>query len=213
MIFFLIYRSATPPGVALYPVRHGGHLRRGVPTNLLKDHHGYGTILLVINMEKPRRKPNRIRDYNYSQNGAYFITVCTQSRRKILSEITVGTPLLGCPQEPCLKLLRHGWIADKVIRQLDSFYDHLSVDKYVIMPDHIHFLITVYGACECPETEQPERTSVISRFVGTFKRFCNRECGENIWQSRYYDHVIRNQQDYNEIWEYIDNNPRKWIMR
>jgi REP element-mobilizing transposase RayT len=57
-----------------------------------------------------------------------------------------------------------------------------------------------------------KRTSVIARFVGTFKRFCNKEYGENIWQSRYYDPVIRNQQDYNEIWEYIENNPRKWAL-
>ena len=56
------------------------------------------------------------------------------------------------------------------------------------------------------------RTSEIARFVGTFKRFCNKEYGENIWQSRYYDHVIRNQQDYNEIWEYIENNPTKWAI-
>ena len=64
-----------------------------------------------------------------------------------------------------------------------------------------------------PERGVPTpRTSVIARFVGTFKRFCNKEYGQNIWQARYYDHVIRNQQDYDETWEYIDNNPRKWMM-
>ena len=55
-------------------------------------------------------------------------------------------------------------------------------------------------------------TALVPHFVSTFKRFCNQEYGENIWQSRYYDHIIRNQRDYDEIWEYIDNNPRKWML-
>lgn len=168
-------------------------------------------------MELPTRKPNRIGDYDYSQNGAYFITVCTQARNKILSKIFVGTPVPGCPQEPYTELLWHGKIAEKYIRQMNAFYDHLSVDKYVIMPDHIHLLITVYDPDGHPgrgvRTKNSIRTSVIARFVSTFKRFCNKEYGGNIWQGRYYDHVIRNQQDYDEIWQYIENNPRKWLIQ
>ena len=181
-----------------------------------------GKISLVMDMEKPQRKPNRIENYDYSQNGAYFITICTQERKKILSKISVGTPLPGCPEKtypdsghpgtgvPTIELLRYGEIADKFIRQMDAFYNHLSVAKYVIMPDHIHLLITIHNGH--PRTGVPTRTSAIGRFVGTFKRFCNKEYGENIWQSRYYDHVVRNQQDYNEVWEYIENNPIKWAI-
>jgi len=177
-------------------------------------------------MNLPQRKSNRISEYNYSQNGAYFITICTYNRMEILSTITVGTPLPGCPQEPGLEysvrsphveLSGYGIIADKVIRQMDVFYDHLSVEKYVIMPDHIHLLIRIYGVDGHPgrgvPTKASEKSSVIARFVGTFKRFCNKEYEENIWQERYYDHVIRNQQDYDEIWQYIDNNPRKWLIQ
>ena len=160
-----------------------------------------------MKMERPNRKPNRIEEYDYSQNGAYFITVCTQDRKKILSSISVGTSLPGCP----IQLMHHGVIADKYIRQLDSFYDYLAVDKYVIMPDHIHLLITIHDG-HLSSGVPTKRTSVIARFVGTFKRFCNKEYGENIWQGRYYDHVVRNQQDYDEIWEYIENNPLKWAM-
>ena len=163
-------------------------------------------------MDLPQRKLNRIHDYDYSQNGAYFVTICTQDRKPILSEISVGTPLPGCPQEP-LKLLWHGEIADKYIRQMDSFYDYLSVDRYVIMPDHIHFLISIHGhPGRGVPTKAVERSSEIARFIGTFKRFCNKEYGQNIWQGRYYDHVIRNQQDYDETWEYIENNPQKWVI-
>ena len=163
-------------------------------------------------MEQPQRKPNRIPDYDYSQNGAYFVTICTQGRKPVLSKISVGTPVPGCPQIPVLDLLPCGKITDQYIRQLDAFYNHISVDKYVIMPDHIHLLLTINEPVGHPGRGVPTRTSVIARFVGTLKRFCNKEYGENIWQSRYYDHVIRNQRDYNEVWEYIENNPRKWRL-
>ena len=175
---------------------------------------------MVINMENP----NRIAGYDYSQSGAYFVTICTQDRKKILSKISVGTPLPGCPQiphdenghpgtgVPTVELLWHGEIANQYIRQMDAFYEYLSVDQYMIMPDHIHLLITIHKANGHPERGVPTRTSEIARFVGTFKRFCNKEYGSNIWQSRYYDHVIRNQQDYNEVWEYIENNPTKWAI-
>ena len=159
-------------------------------------------------MEFTQRKNHRLDGCVYNQDGTYFITICTQDRKKILSRISEDSQVLS-PE-----LLPHGEIADKYIRQMDSFYGYLSVDKYVIMPDHIHFLITVHQGEGHPGRGVPtERTSIISRFVGTFKRYCNKEYGGNIWQSRYYDHVIRNQQDYNEIWEYIEYNPQKWIIQ
>lgn len=132
-----------------------------------------------------------------------------------LSAIHVGTGIPDCPKT---KLLRYGEIADKYINQLNDFYDNISVDKYIIMPDHIHLLITIFnGQSRTPVTtdinlEIDNKNSVISKFVNTLKRFCNKEYGENIWQPRYYDHIIRNQQDYNETWEYIESNLQKWIL-
>ena len=165
-------------------------------------------------MDLLQRKQNRIPAFNYSETGAYFIPVCTHERKKLLSEILVGTAVPGCPQETVfVRLLPYGIVADRYIRQMNAFYDVLSVDKYVIMPDHIHFLITVHGQ---PGTAVPakdnNRNASIARFVGSLKRFCNKEYGKNIWQRSYYDHVVRNQQDYDEIWQYIENNPRKWAM-
>ena len=177
---------------------------------------GTETRLLQIgkdgdNMELPTRKPNRIPGFDYSQNGAYFITICTKNRMRILSEITVGTPVPGCPAN--LRLLPYGEIADQHIRQMNAFYEAVSVDKYAIMPDHIHLLLRIHNAEGHPGTgASTKRSSVISRFVGTFKRFCNKDFGKNIWQDRYYDHVVRNQQDYDEIWQYIENNPAKWLL-
>ena len=156
-------------------------------------------------MDLQSRKGTRLKEYNYSENGAYFITICTHNRKQILSDIIVGTGVLDCPK---IKLLKYGEIADKYIKQLNDFYDNIAVDKYVIMPDHIHFILIFQNGQS--GTHVPtnvnlkidNKNSVIAKFVSTFKRFCNKEYGENIWQSRYYDHVIRNQTDYNEIWQY-----------
>ncbi|MBQ8868138.1 MAG: transposase [Oscillospiraceae bacterium] len=161
-------------------------------------------------MDLPNRKQNRLQDFDYSQNGAYFVTICVKDRKELLSNVIVGTGVLDCPQ---IQLLKYGVVAEKYINQLNDFYNDISVDKYVIMPDHIHLLLTIInGQSRTPvPTNINNRNSAVAKFVSTFKRFCNKEYGENIWQPRYYDHIIRNQEDYNETWEYIENNPIKWI--
>ena len=83
-------------------------------------------------MELSERKPNRLCEYDYSQNGAYFVTICTQDRKKILSSI-VGDGF-SVPK-PC------GIIAEEFIRQIHVKYPSVAVDNYVIMPDHIHLLL------------------------------------------------------------------------
>ena len=166
-------------------------------------------------MKLPKRKNNRLENYNYSQNGAYFITICIKDRKPILSKI-VGTGVPDCPKTV---FLPYGEIADRYIKKLNIFYDNISVDKYIIMPDHIHLLVSILnGQSRTPvptysNIKTENKNSTISNFVSTFKRFCNKEYGENIWQSRYYDHVIRNQEDYNEIFEYIENNPKKYLLK
>jgi len=151
------------------------------------------------------RRKTRLPEYDYNTPGAYFLTICTDSRRCILSRI-VGTGVLDGPK---IELLPAGKTAAKYIHQLNDFYDNLSVDSYVIMPNHIHILLRVL--------EGPSRTpvptlqnSVVSRFVSTFKRFCNKEYGENIWQARSYDHVIRDLADYDTHLQYIYENPFGW---
>ena len=155
--------------------------------------------------EYKSRKTTRLSGYDYNTPGAYFLTICTKDRRCILSRI-VGTGVLDGPQ---IELLPYGKTASKYIEQLSSYYDDLSVESYVIMPNHVHILLLV--------KEGPSRTpvptlqnSVVSRFVSTFKRFCNKEFGENIWQSRSYDHIIRNQTDFDQHLEYIYKNPFGW---
>ncbi len=165
--------------------------------------------------ELKKRKTPRYQNFDYNSVGVYFLTICTQNRRCILSRI-VGTGVPDCPQT---ELTKYGQIADKYIKQLNDFYNHLSVEEYVIMPNHIHLLLWVKenkntlenGQSRTPVPTNIERAnSTCSQFVSTFKRFCNKEYGENIWQTRFNDHIIRNRKDYEEHVKYIYENPIRW---
>ena len=154
-------------------------------------------------MEKQNRKLNRLEYYDYSQNGAYFVTICTQDRKPVLGTI-VGDGFPGPNQI--------GEIAEEYIRRISEKYSEVTVDRYVIMPDHIHILLRIDG------TGNPSPT--MGNVVGWYKYQVTKQVnllrnmpGEKLFQRSYYDHVIRNQQDYDEIWQYIENKPRKWVIK
>ena len=149
------------------------------------------------------RKRNRLCNYDYGQNGTYFITICTKDRKQILSKIVGdGFPVPNLP----------GRIAEEMIEQVMIRYPSVSVDKYVIMPDHIHLLLRIEGT----GNPSPTLGNVIGWYkYQTTKRINQTDAtqGLQVFQRSYYDHVIRNQQDYDSVWEYIENNPRKWAMK
>ena len=151
-------------------------------------------------MELPTRKPMRLSDYDYSSPGAYFVTVCTANRRCILSDITVGADALGGPR---LQLTDAGIVVEKYILTTERM-PGFHVEKYVIMPNHIHMILRIDNG--------PPRASAptVSDAVGAIKRLVNRRLGQDIWQRSFHEHVIRNENDYCEIAEYIDANPSKW---
>ena len=115
-------------------------------------------------MDRPNRRPNRIPNYDYSQAGSYFITICTQDRIKLLSRIDPSGHL---------DLMSHGYVAEKYIRQMDFFYDHLSVDKYVIMPDHIHLVIRI----DNDGSGRTQFAPTISRVIKQFKASITKKIG------------------------------------
>ena len=158
-------------------------------------------------MDLPNRKNNRLENFNYGKNGMYFITICTQNRRKILCEIVGG----GALDAPKIKLSEIGEIAEKYILSTNNIPE-ITVDKYVIMPDHIHLLLWVRDINGTSKAPSPTN-NLISHSISTLKRFINKDVGYNIFQRSYYDHVIRNQHDYDETWKYIDNNPINWIIK
>ena len=163
-----------------------------------------------INMNYPNRKKNRLEPHLYSQNGAYFITICTENRKCLLSEIVGG----GVLDAPATHLRAFGIVVDRRIREMNRIYTNVQTVKYVIMPNHVHLLICIdrqenYGVAGTSRTPSPTN-EIIPQYISTFKRLCNREFGGNIWQRSYHDHIIRDQAHFDLIWNYIDTNPARW---
>ena len=173
----------------------------------------------VINMEKPSRKQNRLPDYDYSQSGAYFVTLCTHNRARLFEmETPVGNDLCvvpdnGTAHRPCPtkgNLIIHKWI-----RETENKFPDITIDKYAVMPDHLHLIVTIkeqYAGSSLPDVMRFFKTMTTNEYIRGVKNGTLTPFDGKLWQKSYYDHVIRNQQDYNEIWEYIENNPVKWIM-
>ena len=177
-------------------------------------------------MKYINRKSTRLEIFDYNSVGAYFITICTQNKEHLLSQVKlnfVGTGVLDGPQtnkEIIVELTEYGKIVDKYINQLNDFYENISVNDYVIMPNHVHLLISIHenGPSGTPVptelvcVENSIQNSIISKFISTFKRFCNKEIGKNIWQMRSFDHIIRDEMDYEFHVKYIRENPLKWYF-
>ena len=155
--------------------------------------------------EFPKRKTMRLSTFDYNTPSAYFMTICMHQRKRLLSEIKETSE--GVKPE----LSRYGEIAYKQICKMNELYEDMQVDKFVIMPNHIHFVLFVWpnGPSRTPVPTTPQNTAV-SKYVSTFKRFTNKEIGLNIWQSRSYDHVIRSKEDYIGVCKYIKENPLYW---
>ena len=105
-------------------------------------------MIMENEKELPKRKPTRLNYFNYNSPGAYFLTICTENRRKILSHI-VGGDVHDAPQSDVsylpkrIELSYYGKIADKYINQLNDYYENIKVDRYVIMPNHVHIILFV----------------------------------------------------------------------
>lgn len=156
------------------------------------------------------RKELRLSEYDYSSEGAYFITVCTAKRAKILSNIRSGDPY----GRPILELSELGVIANNAFSYVEKLYD-VKFDYKVIMPDHIHFVVFLKG-----NKATTRVAPTVGSIVGAYKSYISNErrrllCDpkETMWQSGYYDHIIRNETDLNEIRQYINNNPISYFEK
>ncbi len=156
-------------------------------------------------MEFPKRKQMRLKYYDYSQNGYYFVTICTKDKKHLFGEI-VGATLCGRPNNPDKMI-------EKWLLETENKFKDVKIPIYVIMPNHIHFVIAKTG----DHTGSP-----LQDIVGWFKTMTTNEYFKNIkeklylptntklWQRGYYEHVIRNEEDYENICKYIEENPLKW---
>ncbi len=156
-------------------------------------------ILRGDKMELPKRKQNRLKGYDYSSNAAYFVTICTDNQKCLFGKI-VGNGL---------DLSDYGNIAENDLKNLPRHFPHIILDKYIIMPNHIHAIIIINKA-DGIELSRP--LPPLSTVIGLYKSGVSRKIGLPIWQKSFHDHIIRNEKVYQEIWEYIDTNPLKWEL-
>ena len=150
-------------------------------------------------MTLPIRKHPRLKNYDYSQCGCYHLTICVKNRRPILSKIIPTDSVSG---RPVVQLFAAGRITEHYIQNIPTVYSGVAVDKYVIMPNHVHLLISL----------SMETDVSVYTIVRSLKRMINRELGENIWQESFYDCVISSEALYRCEWRYIDENPDKWLQ-
>ena len=155
-------------------------------------------------MELPKRKHPRLKEYDYAQNGAYYITICVEGRRC----------LLGRMDDECNVVLSdYGAVAKKYILGIEGHYQYVRLVNYVVMPNHIHLLIQKDVPPQIVLQEHDEKgnkTASIETIVHAFKRLTTKEIGQSIWQTSFYEHVIRNLADIQCVSDYIDANPRRW---
>ena len=165
-----------------------------------------------------KRKHPRLKDYDYSSNGYYFITVCSYKFKRIFSRIYpdgVGRGLAPAEKrygDCVVRLTRFGKIIEKQLFDIEKRFDFVKIDEYVIMPNHIHFVIILQEQT-AGASPRPTLTDVICTFKSLATIECNRLdniSGRKIFQTSFYDHVIRNENSYLNIWQYINENPRKW---
>ncbi|MHC1696155.1 MAG: transposase [Eubacteriales bacterium] len=151
-------------------------------------------------MEKrPNRKRNRLVNHDYSSLGSYFLTVCIKDRHEILAEI-VGDAAHGVPS---VVLSQTGIMVKQHVENINSVYKYIRLDNYMIMPDHVHLLISVYK--DIPDEQSKTRES-IPIVLNSLKTLTSKKFGETLWQRSYYDRIVRDEEDYQRIWYYIDNN-------
>ncbi len=169
------------------------------------------------------RKYVRLREYDYSQNGYYFITICTRDKKCILwnnqkpyneeNAYKTDTFNVGATCGRPYELSRIGKIAEEEIKHFDTVYPNIYIDRYVIMPNHIHMIIVIDNPISGrPQVAPTSNAVTIPRIIKQFKGVITKKAGCSIWQKSYYDTIIRNKEMYKAVTEYIDTNPTKWAL-
>ena len=190
-------------------------------------------------MDLPNRKQHRLENFDYGQIGCYFVTLCTQNRQHLFEIESVGArcralavrdearhkrvprskrlAVLGTANGHDLCVVPHiqNQIIHKWIKEIENEFDNIKIDKYVIMPDHLHLLVNIterHIGRSLQEAMKFFKTMTTNEYIKGVKSNLLPPFDKKVWQKSYYDHVIRNQDDYNETWEYIENNPTKWVF-
>jgi len=168
-------------------------------------------------MEKefPQRKPTRLRHFDYSQAGAYFVTICIQDRKRIVSEVVKinETVFSDYAWGYSIQLKPCGEIVKSQLLALADRFENVTVADYVVMPDHIHAILILHknsgGA-----SPSPTMSDVICVFKSLVVRACKQEHGiTKMFQRSFSEHIIRDREDYETRRKYIYENPLRWYYK
>ena len=156
--------------------------------------------------ELPKRKHPRLDNYDYSSAGLYFITICTHNRKCLLSRI------ISENNEIRIEYKQFGKIALNQLLSLKNRYPTLKIYSYVIMPNHIHLIINP----SCSAAGASPRPTVMD-IICTYKSLTTKECKklftvDKVFQTSFYEHIIRSKEEYEETLKYIYDNPAHWIF-
>ena len=164
-----------------------------------------------------KRKLNRLKEYDYSKTGYYFITLCTKD----------GIEYFGKIENEKIILNQFGKVVENCWNSIPNFYEDVEIDEFIIMPNHVHGILIIQEdgnkrteQCSVPtnNTNADARYGLLSKVIKSFKNAVTKKIHQELhaddfqWQRSFYDHVIRNEQSLYQIHSYIVNNPLKWEL-
>ena len=153
-------------------------------------------------MRSCQRKNNRCPDFNYDSNGCQFVTICVKNRFNIF----------GIIENNEIYLTNFGIIANELWNEIPKHYTDIKLDKYIVMPDHIHGILYIVGnrhACSLQTRRQNQKLPIV---IGSYKSAVTKKINKTIffeWQKSFFDEIIKNEKEYLIIKKYIANNPRE----
>jgi len=150
----------------------------------------------------PKRKSPRLKHHDYSEDGAYFVTICTSNRDYHFGDVVEGKMILSA----------YGHLATACWLLIPRHYRQVQLDIYVVMLNHVHGIVILNQ-----RNLFPEKRRDLGHIIGTYKAAVTRQINQLetsivgcLWQERFHDHIIRNEADLNRIREYVVNNPKLW---
>ncbi len=166
-----------------------------------------------IENQPNNRKSIRLKGYDYSLPGAYFITLLTYQCIELFGHVESGEVILN----------QYGQVVFDTVEKLHELYPYMVINPFIIMPDHFHGVIRIIELSdECKGGSRPALTEMLKikplgQLIGAFKTLSAKKInllrstpGSPVWHRNYYDHIIHNDDEFRKIWDYIDTNPQNW---
>ncbi len=168
---------------------------------------------MIFNPETHHRRSVRLKEYDYSQPGAYFVTICSWLRAFIFGEIVNGK----------MELNEYGMVLEREWLNINNGRHNIDLDQFVVMPNHMHGIVVINGRgvlqYDPANNELQPSSQTIGSIIRRYKSATARQIniirstpGMPVWQRNYFEHIIRNEIEMDNIWEYIRNNPVRWAF-